>query len=300
MTAADPGRRTWVEHVMGLPVSVTVRGPAARGTRANQLVQGLYAELRRVDRVFSTYRADSEVNLVRSGALARELASSEMREVLALCAQARALTGGCFDAELPRPDGRRLLDPSGLVKGWAVERAAGALTSLAGHDWLVNAGGDVLGHAEHGPAWRVAVEDPRRRDGIVAVLPLREGAVATSGAAARGQHLVDPRTGEAASGQVLSATVMGPSLTWADVLATAAYVEGAAALVRLDALPSYELLLVLPDGELQATARAAARLRSAFGPEPSPGTGHDVGPRPGRAPGAVPPRPLPVQMPVSS
>ncbi len=138
-------RRSWMEMVMGLPVSVTVRGPEARRDRAEQVVAALYADLRHADRVFSTYRPDSEISLMRSGALPRELASPEVREVLDLCAQARTLTGGLFDAELPQPGGRRLLDPSGLVKGWAVERAARALDRLDGHDWLVNAGGDVLG-----------------------------------------------------------------------------------------------------------------------------------------------------------
>jgi FAD:protein FMN transferase len=257
-SAVTPGtapatRRTWVETVMGLPVSVTVRGPAARGGAADRAVQALLADLHRADRVFSTYRPDSEVSLLRSGALARELASPDVREVLALCEQARTLSGGAFDAEVVRPDGRRLLDPSGLVKGWAVERAARALDVLD-TDWLVNAGGDVLGRAVYGPAWRVAVEDPRDRTRVLCVLPLRAGAVATSGTAARGRHLLDPRTGLPVAEHLLSATVVGPSLTWADVLATAAFVEGPAALQRVTALVGHEALLVLPDGARTSTA----------------------------------------------
>lgn len=264
-TPSPPGavpaeRRTWVETVMGLPVSVTLRGPGARDAVADRVVQGLYADLRHADRVFSTYRADSEVSLVRSGALARNLASPDVQEVLALCAQARVLTGGCFDAELPDADGVRRLDPSGLVKGWAVDRAATALDRLPGLDWVVNAGGDVVARAVHGPAWRVAVEDPRDRTRLVCVVPLRDGAVATSGTAARGRHLTDPRTGRPAADSLLSATVLGPSLTWSDVLATAAFVEGPAALRRLEQLPGYEALLVRADGRLLATPGALARL----------------------------------------
>ena len=246
----SPSRRTWVQIVMGLPVSVTVRGPGARGDRADQVVQALYAELRCVDRVFSTYRAGSEISLLRRGALPRELASTEVAEVLDLCEQARVLTDGLFDAEPRQPDGTRLLDPSGLVKGWAVERAARGLDRLDGLDWLVDAGGDVLGRARTGPAWRVAVEDPRDRTRVLRVLPLREGAVATSGTAARGRHLTDPRTGGPAADHLLSATVVGPSLTWADVLATASFVEGPAACARVAALPAYDALLVLPDGRV--------------------------------------------------
>lgn len=255
--AAPPAdRRTWVEVVMGLPVSVTVRGPGARKEPADAAVRTFQAGLRRVDRDFSTYRADSETSLLRSGALARELASPDMREVLDLCDQARELTDGLFDAGTPVPGGPRPFDPSGLVKGWAVERAAREFGALDGLDWLVNAGGDVLGSAVHGPAWRVAVEDPRHRTRLLHVVALTRGAVATSGTAARGRHITDPRTGLAASDQLLSATVTGPSLTWADVLATAAFVEGTAASRRVARLPGYELLLVLPDGRLTGTAPA--------------------------------------------
>lgn len=249
-----PERRTWVQTVMGLPVSVTVRGAGARDERADVVVHDLYADLRAADRQFSTYRADSDTSLLGRGVLPRELSGPAMCEVLALCDQARALTDGLFDAELPDSDGRRQLDPSGLVKGWAVERAARELERLDGLDWIVNAGGDVLGHAELGPAWRVAVEDPRDRTRVLAVLTVRTGAVATSGTAARGAHITDPRTGRPATAGLLSATVVGPSLTWADVLATAAFVEGPAALARIADLDGYEAMLVLPDGSCTATA----------------------------------------------
>ncbi len=252
-------QRSWVEMVMGLPVSVTVRGPAARGPRADQVVHGVYAELHRADRVFSTYRTDSEVSLLRSGALARELASPDVQEVLDLCAQARELTGGSFDAEIAQPDGQRLLDPSGLVKGWAVERAASGLNLLDGHDWLINAGGDVLGSAQRGPAWRVALEDPRNPNQVLCVLPLRSGAVATSSLSARGRHITDPRTGRpATTDRLLSATITGPSLTWADVLATAAFVQGPDSLARVAALHGYQALILLPDGRLLGSSQTAS------------------------------------------
>lgn len=217
MTPTD--RCTWVAQVMGLPVSVTVRGPRARSDVADRLVQALHADLRHADRVFSTYRADSEISLLRRGALPRELVSRDVADVLDLCEQARRLSGGHVDADVLQPDGRRLLVPSGLVKGWAVERATGVLSRLDDTDWLVHAGGDLTGSATHGPAWRVAIEDPRDRARVLCVLPLRHGAVATSGTAARGRHLRDPRTGRLAADHLLSVTVVGPSLTWTDVLA---------------------------------------------------------------------------------
>jgi thiamine biosynthesis lipoprotein len=56
-------------------------------------------------------------------------------------------------------------------------------------------------------------------------MPIRTGAVATSGTAHRGAHIIDPRTGQAPIG-VASVSVVAASLTWADIDATAAYVQG--------------------------------------------------------------------------
>ncbi len=148
-------------------------------------------------------------------------------------------------------------------------------TLTAGLDWLVNAGGGVVARAVHGPAWRVAVEDPRDRTKVLCVVPLRDGAVVTSGTAARGRHITDPRTGAPAADHLLSATVIGPPLTWADVLATAAFVEGPAALPRIEGLDGCEALLVRPDGRLLATPGALAA------PPPAQ-TGCTGGAQPGR------------------
>ena len=270
MTALAPAppaavRRTWVEQVMGLPVSVLVRGDAARSPGVAAAVAEVHDELRRLESVFSTYRPDSEVSAIRDGLRDVADASPLVREVLARCEQARADTDGLFDAWLPGPTGGRVLDPSGLVKGWAVERASAALlrvASPAGLDWLVNAGGDVTGRSASGDPFSVGVEDPRDRTRLLAVLRLTTGAVATSGTAARGAHLVDPRTGGPAAGGMLSATVVGPSLTTADVHATALFVAGPDGLARVAALPGYDALVVLPDGRRLGTPGLRARLRS--------------------------------------
>ncbi|MEP6852215.1 MAG: FAD:protein FMN transferase [bacterium] len=251
--AGRPPRRTWVEMIMGLPISVLVRGPGVDGPAVSTAVDSVHAELRRLDAMFSTYRPDSEISRIRRGELAIEDASPLVRQALDLCRLAARDTDGWFAAWRPGPEGRRQLDPSGLVKGWAVERASASLRALDGHDWLINAGGDILGSATSGPPWRVAVEDPRERSRVLAVVPLITGAVATSSAAARGDHLINPRTGRPAASDLLSATVNGPSLTIADVYATTVFVEGRAALRRVAALPGYEAFVVLPDGRMIGT-----------------------------------------------
>lgn len=231
---------------MGLPVSLLVRGPEPAGDRVAAAVARVYAELRHVDATFSLYRPDSLLSRLSRGEPVERPA--ELLEVEQRCEQARLATGGAFDAR--RPDGA--WDPSGLVKGWAAERASRHLAELADHDWCVNAGGDVQVASPSGEPFRVGIEDPADRIRLIAVLERTAGAVATSGTAARGAHLYDPATGRPAEA-LAAVTVVGPSLGAADVLATAAYVRGPAGLALVEAVDGYEAMLVSRDGEQSCT-----------------------------------------------
>jgi thiamine biosynthesis lipoprotein len=247
-------RAAYVEQVMGMPISVHVRGADAEGAPARAAVAAVFAELRAVDARFSTYRSDSEIARIGAGTLAPAEAAAEVREVVALCDEAYRRTGGAFDAWLRGDDGRPRFDPTGLVKGWAVERASRHLAAIADHDFCLNAAGDVIVRcAEDAPAWRVGVEDPVIADMLAAIVELRDGAVATSGTAARGAHIVDPASGEPARA-LRSVTVAGPSLTWADVYATAAFVRGADAVAFLESVEGYEGLVIDAAGVKRSTA----------------------------------------------
>jgi thiamine biosynthesis lipoprotein len=214
-----------VEQVMGLPVSIHLAGPRALTGDAAAAVRRAFEVLRAADAMFSTYRADSAVMAMRAGRLRFADAPPEVADVVRLCEIARECTGGLFDPYRDDGGGRRVFDPTGLVKGWAAERAAAELAELTGVAYCLNAGGDVaVGGADPAP-WSIGLEDPRDRRRVTDVVVLATGAVATSGTAARGAHLVDPRDGSRPTA-LLSVTVVGPSLMWADVLATAAFVRG--------------------------------------------------------------------------
>jgi thiamine biosynthesis lipoprotein len=119
---------------------------------------------------------------------------------------------------------------------------------------MVNAAGDIFtfGEPEPGRAWRLGIRDPRKPDRIAWVVAARDGAVATSAAYERGDHVVDPHTGTPARA-ALSATVTGPDLTLADALATGLFAAGVAGLPLIDELPGYDALLVGPGGETYVT-----------------------------------------------
>ncbi|MGN6610486.1 MAG: FAD:protein FMN transferase [Angustibacter sp.] len=244
-------RRAVVEQVMGLPVSLHLDGPEAESPATQRAVADAFAVLHEADGRFTTYRDDSEVMRLRDGRLDLADASPDVHEVLRLCDLARERTGGLFDAYLPDAEGRRVLDPSGLVKGWAAARAARVLDAVPGLAYSLNAGGDVVVGGQAPRGWRIGIEDPRDRSRILFVVERSVGAVATSGTAARGAHLVDPRDGGRPA-SLLAVTVVGESLMWADVLATAAFVRGPDAVEWVSRQVGYAALAVHADGVVEA------------------------------------------------
>ena len=242
----------FVEHVMGMPISLALRGRHADDARGRTAWAAVMAELAEVDRVFSTYRPDSWVSRLGRGEVTLAACPPEVAEVMALGRRAERESGGAFSVHLPAPGdpGRTRLDPSGVVKGWAADRAARHLAALDDTDFCLSAGGDVVARAAgHREPWRIGIEDPYDPTRVVAVVPLRSGAVATSGTAHRGAHLVDARTGRAPQ-DVASVSVIGPSLTWADIDATAAYALGGWAEAWLRTRPVDSAVVVGADGRV--------------------------------------------------
>ncbi|WP_020122093.1 FAD:protein FMN transferase [Streptomyces canus] len=202
-----------VEHVMGFPVSLRADDESVPESAADTV----FAWLREVDARFSPFKEDSEVSRYDRGELSE--VSADLAEILDLCEHYRKATGGAFDVRLP---GRRL-DPCAVVKGWSVQRAAELLGAAGATRLVLNAGGDVV--VSGGP-WRVGVRHPEHADQLCTVLSLTDGAVATSARYERGDHILDGRTGRPATG-LLSLTVVAPTLTEADSVATAAFAMGA-------------------------------------------------------------------------
>jgi thiamine biosynthesis lipoprotein len=255
-----------VEHIMGMPVSVALRGRQAGTVSAMDAWQAVIEQLHDVDRVFSTYRAESVICRLDRGELRLDQCPPEVVEIFELGREAEQQSNGAFSIMLPGVDGHRRLDPSGVVKGWAVQRAAQLLLALDDTDFCLSVGGDMVCHTAdpERAAWRIGIEHPRDPTTLIAVVPVRSGAVATSGTAHRGAHLIDPRIGRPPIG-VASVTVIADSLAWADIDATAAYVHGAHAAQWLRSRPVRSALVVWADGTTTPVA-GTRRLASNFRP----------------------------------
>ena len=223
---------------MGTVVSfLLIDAPAS----SRETLDAACAELHRIDELFSTFKPASAVSRLRRRELSRDEFPPDLADVLARCRLASEITGGWFDP-WAMPGG---VDPSGLVKGWAVERASAILRAGGVHSALINGGGDIacFGTPSDEGQWRIGIRHPWRPDALAAVVECDEGAIATSGTYERGEHLIDPHTG-ARGAAVASATVIGTDLALADALATALAVAGEALLSCVLELDGYEAHLV--------------------------------------------------------
>jgi thiamine biosynthesis lipoprotein len=242
--SADSVTGTHVVPVMGTVVSFNLRDHVPLDAFRNAV-----ASLQAADRIFSTYQPDSEISRLQRGEIDVRDCHPDVVEVLQRCRVARERTDGYFTAH---PYGE--LDPTGLVKGWAIQRASQILAD-AGSRWhAVNGGGDIqLVSAIKHDDWRVGITDPTDRSRIVAVAALRDGAIATSGTAERGDHIINPHTAEVAQ-HYLSVTITAPTLTDADVFATAAFAKGEGAVAWIEHVRGLEGLFVDRHGRVTTTS----------------------------------------------
>jgi thiamine biosynthesis lipoprotein len=229
---------------MGMPIGIDLRGAPGAD------VEAAFEWLQQVDATFSTYRDDSDISRLDRGELTVADCRPEVDEVLTRCLELERTTGGFFSV---RPSGR--LDPSGLVKGWAVARAGDLLAAAGGRDFCINAGGDVLARGRPAPdrLWRVGIRHPEELGELAAVVAVEDAAVATSGAYERGAHIVDPHTGRPPAG-LLSVTIVGPDLGTADAYATAAFAMGADGPAWAATLAGYDALCITSDRQVLSSA----------------------------------------------
>jgi len=147
-----------------------------------------------------------------------------------------------------------------IGKGYAADRAKELLQKKGVTAGIINASGDMntWGLQPNGEEWKVAITNPLNKNKVFAVLPIKQGAVVTSGNyekfvtfnGKRYSHIIDPRTGYPATG-IISATIFAPSAELADALATSVFVMGIeAGLDRINQMGGIECLIIDDKGEI--------------------------------------------------
>lgn len=234
--------------IMGMPITVDIPGAPDEA-----LFAAVFSHFVAVDLRFSPFRDDSELVRYDTGEIAAGALSPEMAEVMDLAATTTRETHGAFD--IRRPDGR--LDPSGIVKGWAIRDAARKLAALGASDFCIEAGGDIqtAGLASGGQPWRVGIRNPFAPAEVVKVLGLSGEAVATSGSYIRGGHIYDPhRPDGRRPGGPVSLSVVADDILEADRYATAAFAMGREGICLIEETGGIEGYAIDPDGTATLTS----------------------------------------------
>ncbi|MDB5163747.1 MAG: FAD:protein transferase [Candidatus Saccharibacteria bacterium] len=226
--------------IMGMPVTVEINDAHAKPAA----FQAVFDYFSRVDQRYSTYKPSSEISQINAG-LPRAKWSQEMKQIMKLCQQTKHDTNGYFDIE---HNGQ--LDPSGLVKGWAIQNAADLLADKGYKHYYVDVAGDVqVSRSNTGnKPWRIGIRNPLNRDEIIKVLNVRSQGVATSGTAIRGNHIYNPLSRAEPAKELISLTVIGPDIYNADRFATAAFAMGTRGIHFLEKLKGYEAYAIDPAG----------------------------------------------------
>jgi len=194
---------------------------------------------------------------------------NEIRESLRLVGYAKIrIDAGDKTVFLPQMGMR--IGLGGIAKGYSIDCAVRAMRQRGIRNFAVNAGGDLTVRGRKGGRlWRVAIRHPRNKDENIALLPIANGTVATSGDnerffvvdGVRYCHILDPRTGVPASG-CQDVTLIAKEAYLADALATAMFVMGPIEGMRfLESQNHIEGMVVDAEGGL----RVSRGLRKSYG-----------------------------------
>jgi len=239
--------------LMGMPVTVEI----VDATASQDAINKVFEYFVYVDDKFSTYKTTSEITKINDGLLKLENASQDMKEVFLLCDKTKEETNGYFD--IVNRDGK--LDPSGLVKGWAIYNASELLKKLDFKNFYIEAGGDiqVQGCNGEGKAWKVGIKNPFNVKEVIKVVHLKNNeGIATSGSYERGNHIYNPKNKQDQLAEIVSLTVIGKNIYEADRFTTAAFAMQREGINFIEKLPDFEGYMVDKTGIATMTSGFSA------------------------------------------
>lgn len=225
------------EFIMGMPINIEILGFNAN----RKQLEHIFNYFRSVDERFSTFKNSSEITKINLGLIKKDSYSPEMKEILALCYQTKIETNGYFDISH-----RGIIDPSGIVKGWSIQKASELLNKFGILNFYIEAGGDiqVSGKNQSGNVWKIGIRNPFNRVENIKILHIGNKGIATSGTYIRGQHIYNPKLPNKKRTDIVSLTVIGPNVYEADRFATAAFAMGFNGIRFIEQLNGFEAYLI--------------------------------------------------------
>ena len=233
---------------MGMPITIEVVDPRIKETD----IANIFDYFASVDRMFSPFKKESEISRLNAGELTKKELGTDVRQILQLADDTKKESNGYFNVFH-----KGKIDPSGIVKGWAIYNAAGLLKEHGFHNFYIDAGGDiqVSGKNEKGESWTVGIKNPFKQDEIVKIVKLENKGIATSGLYIRGNHIYNPHAPDAPITGIASMTIIGPTVYDADRFATAAFAMGGKGIQFIEKLPGYDGYMIDSNGIATMTSR---------------------------------------------
>ena len=180
---------------------------------------------------------------INRGELKESEYSNDMKKILYLCEKTKKETNGYFDIHR-----NNIIDPSGIVKGYAVFEAAKILKNKGFDNFYIEIAGDAqtYGKNEKKEKWSVGIQNPFNLSEIVKVVNLKDKGIATSGTYERGNHIYNPKSKEKVD-DIISITVIGPNVYEADRFATAVFAMGRKGIKFIERLKGFEGYMIQKD-----------------------------------------------------
>jgi thiamine biosynthesis lipoprotein len=215
--------------IMGMPITVEI----SDSTASEKNLDDIFSYFKYVDEKFSPFKITSELTKINDGIITENNYSEDMKEVFQLSQKTKEETGGYFN--IINADGK--YNPSGLVKGWSIYKAAKILEKEGFQTFYVDAGGDIEARGKY---WKVGIRNPFKREDVIKVLYIKDKGIATSGTYIRGEHIYIPPKKYKPATEIVSITVIGPNVYEADRFATATFAMGKNGINFIEKLSGFE------------------------------------------------------------
>lgn len=233
------------ELIMGMPITIMI--PTTLGSSH---IKEIFDFFRYVDMTYSPFIETSDVSRINDGSLSEKYYTVELHSILDIAETTKQETNGYFDVWH-----KGVFNPSGIVKGWAIQQASNILRQYTS-DFYLEAGGDIQveGTNANHQYWKIGVRNPFNRHENISVVRLKDHAIATSGTSVRGHHIYDPIQSKGLA-DIVSLSVIGRHIIDADRMATAAFAMGASGINFIESLPGYEAYMVSKEGVATMTSQ---------------------------------------------